>query len=131
MNRCLARLAFKKENQELIRSKLPSDKDEAIDTLYEMCFMKENGSDLKTIFSCLKQGSLGLNHLLFDNVSKKMKEADLYSQKPFDVTEGVETCSKCKSIRTISYGKQTRSSDEGATVFVFCIDCKYRYFMNS
>lgn len=131
MNRGLAKLALKKENQELIRSRLPADKEEAVDALYEMCFMKENGIDLKTIFSHLKQGTLGLNHSMFDEVSKKMKEADLYSQKPFDVTEGVNECNKCRSKRTISYGKQTRSSDEGMTVVVFCIDCKYRYFMNS
>lgn len=37
------------------------------------------------------------------------------------------TCSRCKSIKTTSTQKQTRSADEPMTVFVFCKDCGYRW----
>jgi len=37
------------------------------------------------------------------------------------------TCGRCKSIKTTSTQKQTRSADEPMTVFVFCINCGNRW----
>jgi len=37
------------------------------------------------------------------------------------------TCSRCKSIKTTSTQKQTRSADEPMTVFVFCLNCGKRW----
>jgi len=37
------------------------------------------------------------------------------------------TCGRCKSIKTTSTQKQTRSADEPMTVFVFCLNCGKRW----
>jgi|APGre2960657423_1045063.scaffolds.fasta_scaffold34448_2 DNA-directed RNA polymerase subunit M/transcription elongation factor TFIIS len=125
-------LSKKKENQQKILSFLNTNySDEIDDIIYEMSFEKLNGKDLKTVFDITKNKKLGFNHENFEKISIKIIETDTFINKPFDMVEGVNECSKCHSKRTISYSKQTRSSDEGASVFVHCVDCKYRYMMNS
>lgn len=37
------------------------------------------------------------------------------------------TCGRCKSVKTTSTQKQTRSADEPMTVFVFCMNCGNRW----
>jgi transcription elongation factor S-II len=37
------------------------------------------------------------------------------------------TCGRCKSVKTTSTQKQTRSADEPMTVFVFCLNCGKRW----
>jgi transcription elongation factor S-II len=37
------------------------------------------------------------------------------------------TCDRCKSVKTTSTQKQTRSADEPMTVFVFCLNCGKRW----
>uniref|UniRef100_A0A7S2YJE2 TFIIS-type domain-containing protein n=1 Tax=Entomoneis paludosa TaxID=265537 RepID=A0A7S2YJE2_9STRA len=37
------------------------------------------------------------------------------------------TCGRCKSTKTTSTQKQTRSADEPMTVFVFCMNCGKRW----
>ncbi len=37
------------------------------------------------------------------------------------------TCGRCKSIKTTSTQKQTRSADEPMTVFVLCMNCGNRW----
>jgi len=102
------------------------------DIIYEVGFLLKNENEnIKKVFELLKGGNLFKNHPNFIDISKKLKEMDDFMDKPFEVTEGVNVCNKCSSKRTLSYNRQTRSGDEGMTVYVFCIDCKYRYTMNS
>ena len=49
----------------------------------------------------------------------------------FELQDGVEKCNKCGSYKTLSSTKQTRSADEGATVFTQCLICKHRSVKNS
>ena len=133
----------KKENNDMLKKKISLycstyntnnsfDEMDELDVIYEVGFMlKEENKNLKETFDLLKNGKLFKNHPNFIDISKKMTEMDQFMDKPFEVSEGVNTCNKCKSTRTLSYNRQTRSGDEGMTVYVFCIDCKYRYTMNS
>jgi DNA-directed RNA polymerase subunit M/transcription elongation factor TFIIS len=126
----------KKENTELLKKyiyqlSLENERD-IRDITYEVGFLlKQEKKDLKYVFELLKTKKLFKDHSNFIEISKKLKEMDEFMDKPFEVTEGVNTCNKCNSSRTLSYNRQTRSGDEGMTVYVFCIDCKYRYTMNS
>ena len=109
---------------ETLKNKIKS---ESIDLIYEMAFeIKENKKDLKEVFGYLKNSKLGLDHSDFLEVSKKIEETDTFMNKPFDVEEGSVDCKKCKSKRTMTYGKQLRGADESTSVITFCIECKYR-----
>lgn len=101
------------------------------DFLYETCFYYYESKNLKNTINFLKDEKLSFNHPSFETISKRIVEMDHFMDKPFEVTEGVNQCHKCNSKRTLSYSRQTRGGDEGMTVYVFCIDCKFRYTMNS
>ena len=62
------------------------------------------------------------------------KRTDLYDiarqqiQLENNLSQDTEfTCKRCKSTRTTHYAMQTRSSDEPMTIFVCCLDCKFRW----
>jgi len=104
------------------------------DLIYEIGFLlKHEKISLKKTFDLLKNRQLSLSYPHFQDVSKRILEMDHFMDKPFEVVEGVNQCgnSKCGGQRTLSYSRQTRGGDEGMTVYVFCIDCKTRYVMNS
>lgn len=120
-------VSLKKENQQLI-SKYTS----SVDDIYEMAYkVKIDQQPLQDVFKSLKSSTLGLKDKNFYEISKRIEETDTFMNKPFDASEGVNECGKCKSKRTISYTKQMRSADEGQSVVITCIDCKYRYILNS
>lgn len=132
LSRLVKNICHKKENKTIILNHLKKyPKEEACDLLYELSFMKQEGKELPEIFNHLKESKLGFQHPDFVEIIKKVKETDSFMLTPFDAEEGVNQCKKCKSKRTISYAKQTRALDEGTTCFVFCIECKHRYMMNS
>ena len=133
LDKAISFISSKKENIELIKNNihLHSNKD-PIDIIYEMAFItKEENQPLKKAIDMMKNNKIFHNHPNFESVSKQMIEMDHFMDKPFEVSEGVNVCSKCKSKRTLSHNRQTRSGDEGMTVYVFCIDCKFRCTMNS
>jgi DNA-directed RNA polymerase subunit M/transcription elongation factor TFIIS len=136
LNEAVATFCSKKENIAILSKNILSKSSELdmdpIDIAYEVGFMfKNDKKPLKTIFELLKNGRIDFNHPNFENIAKKIEETDHFMDKPFEVSEGVNDCGKCGSKRTISHNRQTRSGDEGMTVYVFCIDCKHRYTMNS
>jgi hypothetical protein len=74
-------------------------------------------------------GKVGWNSPLFDSYLEIEKLEILNLTRPVEVEEGVYSCHKCKGTRTSSVSRQTRSSDEPATVFITCqnTDCGHRW----
>lgn len=105
------------------------------DIIYELAFFKQHlkNNSLKQTVQFLRNNQLSFQHPNFQNIAKRIDEMDHFMDKPFEVVEGVNQCgnTKCGGKRTLSYSRQTRGGDEGMTVYVFCIDCKFRYIMNS
>lgn len=61
------------------------------------------------------------NHLLDANSLNLLKDED--NLKPFI------TCRKCRGDKVITESKQTRSADEGMTIFCMCQECGCRWKM--
>jgi len=104
------------------------------DIAYEIAYLQKiERIPMKTIRTMAQQNQLGKEHPSFREIAKRISEMDHFMDKPFDVVEGVNVCNnhKCGGKRTLSYSRQTRGGDEGMSVYVFCIDCKSRYIMNS
>lgn len=137
MDQVLESLCSKQDNIDIMKKHIKNYLKNNInceeqDLLYEISFiMKIEKENLKNTFDLLKKNKIFHNHPNFDDISKRLDEMDHFMDKPFEMTEGINDCRKCNSRRTLSYNRQTRSGDEGLTVYVFCIDCKYRYTMNS
>ena len=68
------------------------------------------------------------NHPHFDDIKAKIFANDNYLKEPFECAEGSEVCGneKCRSSRTVSWARQIRAGDEGATVFIQCKQCGSR-----
>jgi DNA-directed RNA polymerase subunit M/transcription elongation factor TFIIS len=74
---------------------------------------------------------LGWNHPSLIHIREKVEEENKFIENPVvDIAEGIIQCGKCKSKRTFSYQKQVRSSDEGFTLFVNCVDCNSSWVEN-
>lgn len=73
----------------------------------------------------------GWDHPRFDPIREKIQEENNFIENPvIDIEEGIIQCNKCKSFKTFSYQKQVRSSDEGFTLFVNCVDCNANWVEN-
>ena len=55
------------------------------------------------------------------NIMKK------YITKNETIADGIFTCGKCKSKKTVYYQMQTRSADEPMTTFVTCTNCNVNW----
>jgi len=68
---------------------------------------------------------------IFDTYRTLENEEIEFTENPCVVVEGVLECGKCKSRRTFSFQRQTRSADEGATTFAQCAQCGNRWRFNN
>lgn len=91
--------------------------------LYEITteFLFQN--NLNQVIEQVKKKEIGWKHPNFEWIAQEFQEQDDFLEKPPQVEEGVMECKKCGSNRTFSFSKQTRRSDESATVFVRCSHC--------
>lgn len=97
--------------------------------LYEIVSMISDNP--QSITSILKnesqQHSLLFENVVFSDIKQKLDEETKFLDNPVTVEDGVVECKKCKSLKTISFAKQTRGSDEGTSVFVTCVICQYKF----
>lgn len=103
------------------------DEEEASYLLYEIMVEHLYTNNLKQVMDQVKKKELGWDHPNFRVIAQEFKEEDDFIQNPPTVEEGVMECVKCHSKRTFSFSKQTRRSDESATVFIRCSNCSHTY----
>lgn len=116
---------FKKYINEIV------PEDEIDEIIYEIGYMVKNNTRIVDTLDFLKNKQYGFNHQNFEIAKQKIKNIDMLVDDQFNCSDGVEKCSKCGSMKTITYSRQCRKSDEGATVFIFCVLCKHRSVINS
>jgi len=95
--------------------------------LYEWNITCELYPDENNRVELLKNQQLGWNHPEFKLIREQFLETDRFLQSPPDIDEGIIECKRCHSKRTFSFSKQTRRSDESATVFVQCATCRFSF----
>ena len=84
---------------------------------------------LEELYIGIKKKNFGYEHEQFSSIRQSFREEEDFIMNPPIIEEGVIECKKCKSKRTFSFNKQTRSSDEAVTVFVRCVDCGIQFRM--
>lgn len=127
----LCSLMFQKEKnkERLVKflKKITTSQEELEYYLYEIVVEYLYTDNLNQVMEQVKKKEIGWNHPNFFQIQHEIQEEDSFIQNPPIVEEGVMECSKCHSKRTFSFSKQTRRSDESATVFVRCSNCNYTY----
>jgi len=83
----------------------------------------EAKKDMAVVAERVRTGKMMWEHPSFDEERDRMQRLDDFLLQPPDVEEGLLECRRCHSRRTFSFSKQTRRSDESATVFVQCAQC--------
>ena len=124
-------ILFRKEEnaRRLVRflRTIAKDEEELEYLLYEVVVEYLYTDNLKAVVEQVQKKELGWGHPGFDQIRQGFQEEDDFIQNPPVVEEGVMECTKCHSKRTFSFSKQTRRSDESATVFVRCSNCNHTY----
>jgi DNA-directed RNA polymerase subunit M/transcription elongation factor TFIIS len=127
----VATILFKKRKNrerwiEHMRTTYPND-DARVYMMFEIAteFLFQN--NIGTVMEQVRKNEIGWNHQNFETIAGDFKEQDDFLENPPQVEEGVLECKRCHSKRTFSFSKQTRRSDESATVFVRCSQCDYMF----
>ena len=119
----------KKENADrfvaFLRKNYPSEDISYL--VYEIATEYLFCNNLNQVMEQVKKREIGWEHPNFESIAHDFQEQDDFLEKPPQVEEGVMECKKCGSRRTFSFSKQTRRSDESATVFIRCSNCTYMY----
>jgi len=91
----------------------------------------EDRQEREKILKDIKDNTTGFDTQPYEVFRQKQKEECSFTAQGPKVEEGEFPCRnpRCKSKRCYWYPLQTRSQDEGYTIFVTCIKCKTRYKM--
>lgn len=112
-------------------SNASGNEEEYCENLFEALGIYSVNKNLKSVLELLYQDKLTWNNDIFTDIREKQDERDQFIVAPFEVEEGVLECGKCGSRKTISFQRQTRSADEGATTFAQCMMCKNKWRHNN
>jgi len=110
---------YNRINKLIEKYKKDEDEDEYKEFLYHILNEKNHENILNS--------KIGLCHTFFDLYKTIEEEENEFITNPMVVDDGVFECPKCDSKRTISWGKQIRSGDEGTSVFAKCIQCNHNW----
>jgi DNA-directed RNA polymerase subunit M/transcription elongation factor TFIIS len=120
----------KKANQERFMkfiTDIGGDKDEIRYLVYEIVSEFLYVNNIQSLMEQVRRKEIGFNHPSFDTIRNEFQEQDDFFENPPQVEEGIMECKRCRSKRTFSFSKQTRRSDESATVFIRCSNCDFMY----
>lgn len=109
------------------RLMLFGDDEEIREALYEVVWMLSKGAKIKDTFRKLATRNLGFDGDAYEKQRIEQKEEDDFLTSPAEVEEGVHTCDKCGSKRTVSYTLQTRGGDESTSVWAQCVECGQKW----
>ena len=90
--------------------------------LLELCVDLSVKKSIKECYKKLVAGGYAYGEKKFEKFRISQQEQDDFVTSPAEVEEGVLEC-KCGSKRTISFTLQTRSGDEGTSVWARCVEC--------
>ena len=93
------------------------------------CLVAHDNKTAKEVLEIVQSGQTEWKHPKFSDIAHTQNEIFSYIENPFEVIDGMFACPKCGNKKTVAYSKQTRSSDEGMSTFVFCTNrmCKHQW----
>jgi DNA-directed RNA polymerase subunit M/transcription elongation factor TFIIS len=63
----------------------------------------------------------------FADQKRDLIEENTFMVSPYEISEGILSCSKCGCQKIFSFLKQTRSLDEPITTFALCSMCSHKW----
>ena len=116
-----------------IRKSIKNDEEYMIqvyDTIGELLHKGKTKQALYSIREDIEKGNTQWSMDLFEEYKQNLNDME-FSLNDIEIQEGVLECFKCGGKKTISYQKQTRSADEGATTFARCVECNNNWRHNN
>lgn len=105
--------------------------DEYLEYIYNICGIYMKTNDLQLIINDIINAKFEFNSSFWKKYRDDLEEQDSFIQNPLNIEEGVLTCGRCNSKKTISFQKQVRSADEGSTTFAQCVECNFKWTHNN
>ena len=113
--------------------KKTSGPDQTIKIYHILCLLSNpsnpsitNNDKLAQVKIYLKNDTLW-SHFTFDKEKLKIEEENDFMVCPYELSEGVLECRKCRCKKIFSFTKQTRSLDEPISVFALCSQCAHKW----
>jgi len=95
----------------------------SLEIIYEILHrIKERLETLEQILERIENCRLGFDSELY-NDNREQIDFQYNTDANSEVVDGILTCYKCGNQKIVSYTVQTRSMDEGFTLFASCIKC--------
>lgn len=101
-----------------------NDFDKPDELLYDIIGMLMKNIPIDIIQKNIEDCKFGLDSEWFESQQKQQENQDDLLCNPPEIKEGDMPCPKCGTLKTLFIDKQTRSADEGSTLFIFCLDEK-------
>ena len=114
---------------DMIKDHFHNKKSEIYMCFYELYCEYQLQPNKEHLYEFLKQKKFLYENDIFQDISEMIQEEENFIVSPPKLSEGIMVCKFCKSRKTISYERQTRSADEQSTIFVKCMDCSKSFRM--
>ena len=98
---------------------------EYINCIYQLSGMV-NDYSVKECYDLIKNDEIKWNLPIYKENKIEEEEEFNFVEHPFEAVDSIMEC-KCGSKKILSFAKQTRSADEGMTVFLKCLDCNRKW----